>query len=385
MQKTQMAAALAAALACSGAAGAAAIEDELAAIKARLAQLEKQVQDQNRVIQEKDRQIAALVTNPSTPAPDGGGWADRVALSGLVEVEAGYSDPYAGDSGSDVVVATVELGLAAQVNDWVAANVTLLYEEDETDLEVDVATVGIAPPDGHWFVVAGQDYLPFGTYETHLVSDPLTLEIGETRETNVLAGVSAGGFTGAVYVFNGESDKDDETIDRFGAVAGYGQAGEDGGFAVDVGYINHIGDADALQDAIGGNVDDYVGGISVDGTSTAGPFTLIGEYTAATDSFQAAELAFDGAGAEPRAWNLEAAYGFALAGRDATFAIAWQGTEEALALELPETRLAAALSVAVMDGTTVSLEWAHDDDYAVADGGTGEEADTLTAQLAVEF
>ena len=38
-----------------------------------------------------------------------------------------------------------------------------------------------------------------------------------------------------------------------------------------------------------------------------------------------------------------------------------------------------------MDNTALSFEWAHDTDYDVADGGTGENADTLTAQLAVEF
>ena len=43
------------------------------------------------------------------------------------------------------------------------------------------------------------------------------------------------------------------------------------------------------------------------------------------------------------------------------------------------------LSVAVLDNTSLAFELARDEDYSLADGGTGKSANTLTAQLAVEF
>ena len=391
MKKTVLAAALTVALFGTGGASAASFADELAAIKARLNQLEQQVTAQNQVIREKDREIAAL--KQATGGGDGGGWFNEIEIGGVVEVEAGWNDPYTGDDTSDVVVATVELGIAAQINDWVGSEIVLLYEEDDTDLEIDVATITIANPDGPWFVTSGQQYLPFGTFETNLVSDPLTLEIGETRESAVLLGIENDGFGAAVYVFNGDNKKDgDDRIDNFGAVAGYGQEGEDSGFAVNVGYINDIGDSDSLQAAIadpsnlGSNdVADHVAGWSVDALFSSGPFVVIAEYVAAMDEFQVGELPFAGRGAEPSAFNVEAGYNFMLGGKDATVAIAYQGTDEAFALDLPETRVLAAVSVEVMANTTVSLEWAHDEDYDPADGGTGESANTATAQLAVEF
>jgi uncharacterized coiled-coil protein SlyX len=365
-----------------GVAVAGSIEDELAAIKARIAALEQQVADQNRVINEKDRQIQALtVDTERSQVARGDHWTDRVEIGGLVEVEAGYHSSYDGDETSDLAVATVELGIAAQVNDWVAAEITLLYEEDDTDLEVDVATITVAPPDGPWFATAGQQYVPFGVYGTNLVSDPLTLEIGETRETAALVGIEANGFVGSAYVFNGDSDKDDE-IDRYGLMAGYASEGDDFGFALQAGYISHIGDSDGLDV---GDVGDYVGGIALDAQITAGAFTFIAGYVAATDSFDAAELGFNGKGAEPKAWAIEAGYAFELASRPAMVALGFQGTEEALALELPEQRIAVALSVEVMDNTTLSFEWARDEDYGTSDGGTGKTADTATAQLAVAF
>jgi hypothetical protein len=386
MNSNILAAALAAGLGSTGVAGAADVDDELAAIKARLSALERQVADQSRVIREKDRKIQELVANPTVPEqPDGEGWSDRIQIGGAIEVEAGYHSPYTGKDTSDLVVSTIELGVDAQLNDWVAGKVTLLYEEDETPLEVDVGILTIAPPDGPWFINAGRQYVPFGTYETYLVSDPLTLELGETRETAVLFGLASTGFVGAFYVFNGDSEKSGDNIDHYGATAGYTHLDDDSAFAMHVGYINHIGDSDTLQDTIGGNVNDYVGGVAIDARLSNGPIEVIADYVAATGRFDATELAFNGNGAAPKAWHLEVAYTFALASWPTTVAFGYQASDEALALDLPETRIATALSVEVADNTTLSFEWAHDKDYGTGDGGTGKTSETATAQLAVEF
>ena len=397
MNRHALAAAVATAFSCTGVTAAGAIDDELAAIKARLRQLEQHVHAQNEVIREKDRQIEALVSNPRVREQSGqssGGWFQHVEIGGVLEVEAGYNDPDSGGSSSDISVATAEIGVTAQINDWVAGEITLLYEEDDTDLEVDVAAITIADPDGPWFVSAGQQYVPFGTYETNLVSDPLTLEIGETRETAIVGGIESGGFVGGLYVFNGDlARRGDDQIDAFGTFAGFSHEGENHGFAVNLGYISDIGDADGLQDTIQDNIniavvdyDDHVAGVTLDAKVTTGPFTFIAEYTTAVDSFQANELAFNATGAQPSAFNIEAGYSFTLVGRDATVAVAYQETDEAVALGLPEKRVAVALSVDVMENTALSFEWAHDDDYSAADGGTGASGgDTVTAQLAVEF
>lgn len=393
--RSLVSAVLAVGLAVSSTVSAAAVEDEIAAIKARLAVLEQQLADQNQVIKEKDRQIQELTENPSVrEKPGESAWFRNVEVGGVVEVEAAYNDPDVGDSSSDIVVSTVELAVAAQINDWVAGEITLLYEDPDTDLEIDVATVTLADPDAPWFLNVGQQYVPFGTYETNMVSDPLTLEIGETREVAVLGGFDADGFIGGVYLFNGDlSEGGDDNIDAYGAFAGYVREGEDSGFAVRVSYISDIGDSDGLQDTVQENLDiaavDYdsqVPGVALDASFTTGPFIFIAEYVTATEDFDMNELAFNGGGAQPSAFNIEAGYGFTLAGKDATVAIGYQETSEAVALGLPEQRLLAALTVDVMKHTSIAFEWAHDDDYSTADGGTGENGgDTATLQLAVEF
>jgi len=94
---------------------------------------------------------------------------------------------------------------------------------------------------------------------------------------------------------------------------------------------------------------------------------------------------FGARGARPEGWNVEGDYAFKIAAKDVTAAIAYQGTDEALALGLPKHRFLAGISVDIVEHVSVSLEWAHDKDYGTGDGGTGKEADTVTGQLAVEF
>lgn len=365
------------------------MEGRLQKVEQRMRYLEQRVAEQDKVIQAKDEQIAELTGQASSDST--GGWFERVEFGGVVEVEAGRHDPYQGDSSSDVVLATVELGMAAQVNDWVEAEVVLLYEEDETDLEVDAATITVAPPDGPWSLTGGRFYVPFGVFGTNLVSDPMTLELAETRESAAQIGFESDGLFAAVYAFNGDNKKDgDDKINNFGAVIGVEHEGETVTAAASLGYINDIGDSDSLQDVIADNlgnndVDDYVSAWTLTGLIEVGSFSFIGEYVKATDSFDAAAVPWGAGGAEPEAWGVEAAYRFTLANRAATFAVGYQGTDEALALELPETRLAAAITVEIFDATTLSFEWAHDKDYGNSDGGTGNHADTLTGQLAVAF
>ncbi len=129
----------------------------------------------------------------------------------------------------------------------------------------------------------------------------------------------------------------------------------------------------------------FPGGWSVHGNVGAGSFILIGEYLGATGSFDATALSWRLGGAEPKAWNLEAGYRFDLLGKDTTVAVAYQGTAQALALELPEERWMLGFSVDILDHTSLSFEWAHDKDYHAGDGGSAETADTLTAQLALVF
>lgn len=416
MQRTLMAASLTLALSGTGTAladGAPTLEERMAQLELLVQHLQDQVTAQGQVIDKQtqtiQRQEAELAAAPerldrleervagqqAAPVDAGGGWFQSVELSGLVEVEARHTDaPYDPDlQENDVTLATVELGISAQVNDWTRADIVLLHEEDDTDLEVDVGTITLADPDGPWFVTAGQFYVPFGAFASHMISDPLTLEIGETRESAVQAGFERGVLGGSLYVFNGDNKKDngrDDRIDNWGANLSLTHELDGITLAAGVGYLNDLGDSDGLQGQIGTNlgsndVRDHVGGWTANAQVGIGPIALIGEYVTASDRFEPGELPFNARGARPIAWNAEAGYGFDLLGKESTLALAYQGSKEALDLGLPKRRWLVGWSVGILDRTALSFEWAHDRDYGNSDGGTGDSADTFTTQLAVEF
>ncbi|QGU31595.1 LbtU family siderophore porin [Thermochromatium tepidum] len=324
-----------------------------------------------------------------------------IEITGLIEVEASDRSAYEGDSESDIRLATAELGIRSQLKDWVEAGISFLYEQDETDLEVDTAYLTLANPDvSPLFLTAGQVYVPFGVYETNLVSDPLTLEIGETRETALQLGFEHSGLSGGVYVFNGDNKvKGKDRIQGWGANLGFVQEGDDWAWSVGTGYINDLGDSDSLHEIINDNrvgaaeVDpslsidptERTAGWTLNATASFGPFSLIGEYLSASDAFDPISLDFKGEGARPSAWNIEAGYSFTLLGAESMVAAGYQGTREALALELPKERWLLGWSTEIFDRTSLGLEWARDHDYNTRAGGTGESGNTFTAQLAVEF
>ncbi|MEA3546081.1 MAG: LbtU family siderophore porin [Thermodesulfobacteriota bacterium] len=325
---------------------------------------------------------------------------DHVELSGVVEVEAASwsvddNGFFEDDDGSDVSLATVEIGLDAQISEWSSAHILLLYEEGEEDdhVIVDEGTITLGNMDKFpLYLTAGKMYVPFGCFETNMISDPLTLEMGETNDSAVLLGFESGFFHGSLYAFNGDINEsgDDDEIDTYGAVLGYIHANDNTSLHLTFHYISNIGDTDGigdyLQDEVGiDEIDDYVDGVSVHAHFGIGPFTLVGEYLTALDDFEAAEIAFDGDGAEPESWNIEFGYTTEIFDRETTFALGYQGTDESVALGLPEELYIGAISMEIFDHTSLAFEYFHAEDYDKGDGGTDDDADVATMQLAVEF
>ncbi|MDM8545996.1 LbtU family siderophore porin [Candidatus Venteria ishoeyi] len=375
----------------------------------RLQYLERQLQSQDTLIQRKQDQIIALekllaappvVANATTePNEATNDWHKAITISGLVEVEAtrtsnaDINDTNNNNAASDLVLATVELGLNAQITDWVNANIVLLYEEDQTGLDVDAATITLGKLEHNpFYFTAGRTALPFGRFETHMVSDPFTLEIGETFETVALAGFEYQGFYASAYVFNGdiktlaETQSGTKRIDNAGFNLGYAWETKIQGLDIGLSYLNDLAESDSISEHLNGhNTQDEIAAYGLHATYRHGPFNIIGEYLAAADRFALAELDFKSTGAQPKAWNLEAAYELPLMSKDHTLAIAYQVTEEALALALPEKRLLLGWSLLMLENTRLNLEFAYEQAYEVADGGSGQDAKSLAVQLAVEF
>lgn len=305
------------------------------------------------------------------------GWFDKVELSGAVEVEAGYVDSD-GEKSSDVDMTTVELGVDVALTGTVSGFILMKWDGDEEGVYIDEGgiTLGNIDENGATITV-GKLYVPFGVFETAMVSDPLTLELGETREGAAVVDFAAQGFYGAVYAFNSEMDKDgdDDAVDAYGANVGY--LFENDRLAVDVsaGYISNITSSGGFVDGLGTDtVDDYSAGATFSAIFSVADLTFAGEYMATLDSdYSASE------DSEPTAWSLEAAYGFALKGHASTAAVTYQKSDEAAVLDLAETRYGVAFGYEVIEGLGMTVEYMRNENY------DDTEEDALTCQLALEF
>ena len=134
-------------------------------------------------------------------AKAGGKWFEKITLSGAVEVEASheamdFKDPAVTDTDNDdIVLATVELGVDVDFAKHVGGHVLFLWEEDDTDpVEVDEGFIILDGEDVvPLYLSAGKMCVPFGYYESHFISDPITLELGETKESALKGGVRLSG------------------------------------------------------------------------------------------------------------------------------------------------------------------------------------------------
>ncbi len=316
--------------------------------------------------------------------------SERLTFSGVVEVEAGYesidfADPDVDDEeSSDITLATVELGVDADIAKHVGGHVLFLWEEDDTE-EV-VVDEGFIILDGEdvvpLYLNAGKMYVPFGYYESHFISDPLTLELGETRESAVKVGFANDMFDLCLAGFNGDIDEtgEDDHIKGYVASATFTLPEEslpDLGLMAGVSYISNLADSDGLEGETPGEVADHVGGLgSFVSVSYQERFFLEAEYVGALDTFEAGELSFDGGkDYEPKAWNLELAF---VPIEDLELALRYEGGDD-LGDLLPETQYGAAITYSLFANTSIALEYLH------GEFENDDERDLLTTQLAIEF
>lgn len=383
---------LAVALALAGTGFAQTPAEELEALKKRVGELEQLV---------RERPTPAAETSVLQKPESGGAMLfDRLSITGLVEVEAAYSrtrSKAGRERESDLTLATVELGIEAQITDWITASAVFLWEEDGSDsVELDTATILFADPERFPLTLEiGKFYLPFGRFDSVFITDPLTLEIGETRESAVRLGFVHGPFQLGVSVFNGDVEKtgkDDNHLDSFVVDASLEWEWEDGSLAFGAAYTSNLGDSDGLQDAIadnagGGTLDDHVAGLAAWLSLRYRRATFSAEYLAALDDFAPNSLSFDGPGndwtrrARPQALNLELAY---LATDRLTFAAKFEQARDTFDW-LPKRRYGVGANYVLHEGdygtASVGLEYLR----GVYDDADDTREDTLTLQFAVEF
>lgn len=300
----------------------------------------------------------------------------RFTLSGLIEAEVSLVHVEGGDEEDDLRLSTVQIGLAAEITP-LGGHAIGLWEEDDTEpMAVDEAVMSLTSP---WQIGGqtpalhfGRQNLPFGRFDSAMISDPLTLELGETHTTAALLALTGERWSAMAGAFEGSVDGGDDGIDSWVAAV---EATPLEGVAFGASWISDLAESAAELVADEGLYRDAVAGWSAFVVVQHGPLGLTAEYLAAVNRFEPEQVGADGdlTGDRPEAWNLE---------------LSWQATdklqlagryEEANSYQADLHRYGAAVSCGLCDYALVTVEYLH-----ARAAGEGL-AHTLTARLAVEF
>lgn len=342
------------------------------------------------------------------PAQEAEGGA--VMVSGTVEVEAGtykrsYDDALKpDDKANDIVLATVEVGVDAQINPSVSGHVLFLWEEGESeDINdfMDEGTITISNPDKcPYYLTAGKMYLPFGSFDSAFVSDPMTLELGEINDSAIQIGHRKGNTDISFGFFNGDLNKvdKDDKVNSFFANVGVEYTQGPYSTVFGVSYISNIADTDGLegivddQDLATGDIidiNDFVDGMGLFLKINTDAWFLSAEYVAAMDDFAMGYFT-DSTGnnstvktLQPAAYNVE--FGWQTMGK-ALLALKYEQADDMEIdddFDLPESRYGVCLSYTLYDDVDLKLEYLHEK-FDNADLNKGK-SDMFTAQLAVGF
>jgi len=349
-----------------------------------------------------------------------------VQISGKVEGQALGGSGFNGAT-SDVNLTGGELDVNAIVSRWAAGFMSITYDDAAPQtgdresnsriyLQRGFLTLGnlnVLPV----YLTLGQMYIPFGSYDSYMVTTALTQSVARIDERALVLGFIKDIFYGQVYGYKGDS-----YVGNNAAINSWGfNLGLKGAFRclksydAGIGYVANIADSQGIQDngAGGGTVagtgtfsgfsqngtnalQDRVPAGDIHGKVSIGPFDFMGEYIMPFTAFNVTDLTFNGTAAKPKALHAEMDYHKNLWNKPFTFGISYGQTWEALALNLPKNSYAAFVKTSLIKDTAEGLEFRHDTNYGASDIGNGNGGNTpvtvtgrtrnmITAQVGVYF
>lgn len=186
--------------------------------------------------------IAEAIEYNKPEEKEGDDWTKRIKLSGLLEGEyrwKKYRDISDKNSyaTSDLYIRRLELGLEAEISDWIKANAVLNSEwigdsvnNGDEKITVDQATITLQNENYPLYLVLGKRPQPFGVFENHLVTDPMTQDAYETKKAGLTVGYTESlGLDVSITVYKGEEQMDHLVASGLFEVTRDGATGDDVG------------------------------------------------------------------------------------------------------------------------------------------------------------
>lgn len=352
-----------------------------------------------------------------------------IAFAGGINLDAHWgnrSTELQGENRQRLALNDAYLNIFGNVNDWTKAFASLSYG-DPSDVEttgfgqysnvytnvgdnkvtLEQGFIRLANFDQYpVFVQLGKQFQDFGRYTIHPIHRTVTQSLSETLRTSAELGfILPVGFHGDIYAFDNPMNERSATSlasstshpkTNYGVALGFDAPSDQLGWGVNVGYLYNMTGVNDVQQAVsqttnsgsitGGSYHNRVSALAIDAMVNSGPFSLTGDYVTALTNFSSTDLVGTGtSGAKPWAGNIKAGYGFNAFGKDQNLYLAYETTGAAVNLNLPKNRWVVGLGVDAWKNTNLTLEFAHDTDYTVANNGTGNSYNTIGFRAAVMF
>jgi hypothetical protein len=307
----------------------------------------------------------------------------------------------------------------ARVNNWVTANVSLLYSSltaisgsqgfygitntqllfhpipVASNIDTAYATIGNLQASPFYFRV-GKEYVPFDQYDPYefVQSENPTQLLSETNAVTAQLGfVTANGFYGSLYTFSGNPKLSDagsaRRIQNGGGDLGYKLTLLSGKVNVNAGYIANIADSNFLSAYYRNSLVEVMNPTGLPNQKTPayninaevqfGPFDANAHYVAATRNLMSPiflELVLDPPPppallsfptGKAKAWGVEAGLTFPVMAHQSRLAIGYQQTNH-LATLLPKRRVYADYMVNFTQWFDMGIALFQDRDYSSGEG-----------------
>ena len=321
---------------------------------------------------------------------------------------------------SDLLLNNANLFVDARVNNWVTANMSVVYSSlsgipgstgpyniansffvyhplNRTAIDTAYATIGNFQASPIYFRV-GKEYIPFGAYDPYgfvTAENPTQLFTEITSTAAQLGFIIPNGFYGSLYTFAGNPKISDggstRRIQNGGADLGWGWGMFNSKWNLNAGYIANIADSNFLSSyylnqlvegtTVPGLPNTKVPAWNVNADVTFGPFDANGHYISTTrglanpfflsgstsPGFPVAIPAAQSQLGKPHVWGLEAGFTFPVMAHQSRVAIGYQKTTH-LATFLPQRRIYADYMVNLAKWFDVGIAVFQDRDYNIGEG-----------------
>ncbi|HEU5281225.1 MAG TPA: LbtU family siderophore porin [Gammaproteobacteria bacterium] len=327
----------------------------------------------------------------------------HLLLSGTAEVQGNYTNNGGAPSTTNIDVTNVALdAFFMGPSDWTLGFIEFDYNNGtpatdvfggnsqytvaDSRLMVNKAFITIGNfSESPFYTTFGQMYVPFGTYQSLMITDTLPKVLGRTKSRAVEVGFMQQGqnaFYGSTYIFRGDSHAASvDKVNNGGLNLGYKFSGVVNG-TVGGGVIANLADSVGFQTANNfqnaEQIVHRVPGYNLNATIGLGSkWDLIAEYVTASTRFNPNDMAYNGHGAKPSAIDTQLSYAFPiLDNKPSAIGIGYSASSQAMAMGMPLNRYSLVMNTSLWRNTLQAIELRHDREYAASTtgGNAGSEA-----------